>query len=143
MKITILALHLGYGGIEKFISNISNMLSENTEGEIISVYKLYEKPVFNINPNVKIKYLIEDLKPNREEFSNSLKSFQLLETIKQACIAIKILYLKKHRMKAEIKKMGSDIAISSIMPHNKLLSKYGNRTMKKIATEHNYKAIDK
>ena len=63
MKITILALHLGYGGIEKFISNIANMFEENNKVEIISIYKLYDKPPFYINPNVKITYLLEDMKP--------------------------------------------------------------------------------
>ncbi len=37
MKITILALHLGYGGIEKFISNIANMFAKENEVEIISI----------------------------------------------------------------------------------------------------------
>lgn len=142
MKISILALHLGFGGIEKFICNIANMLSEDNSVEIISVYKLYDKPSFYLNSNVKIEYLIEDLKPNREEFYDSLKKFKIIELIKQSYIAIKILYLKKQRMKNAVKNIESDITISTIAPHNKLLSKYGKSKIK-IATEHNYKDVNK
>ena len=143
MKITILALHLGYGGIEKFISNIANMFVKDNQVEIISVYKLYDKPSFYIDPNVKITYLLEKLKPNREEFYNCIKKFKIFETIKQSYIALNILYLKKHEMKNAIKGIDSDIVISTISSHNKLLSEYGNKNTKKIATEHNYNLINK
>lgn len=139
MKITILALHLGYGGIEKFISNVANMFAEDNDVEIISVYKLYDKPPFYINSNVKIKYLLDNLKPNRSEVFESIKSFNLLEFVRQAYISFKILYLKKHKMKKAVKELNSDIVISTIPTHNKLVSKYCNKSIKRIATEHNYK----
>ena len=139
MKITILALHLGYGGIEKFISNVANMFAEDNDVEIISVYKLYDKPPFYINSNVKIRYLLDNLKPNRSEVFESIKSFNLLEFVRQAYISFKILYLKKHKMKKAVKELNSDIVISTIPTHNKLVSKYCNKSIKRIATEHNYK----
>ena len=138
MKITILALHLGYGGIEKFISNISNMLNKDNEVEIISIYKLYDEPPFPINKNVKITYLLDGLKPNKNEFISSLKKHKIFDVLKQSYIALKILYLKKYKMKQAIKKIDSDIIISTIAPHNKLVSKYAHKNIKKIATEHNY-----
>lgn len=143
MKITILALHLGYGGIEKFISNIANMFAKENEVEIISVYKLYDKPPFYIDSKVKITYLMEGLKPNRDEFYRSIKNFNLIELVRQAFIAIKILYSKKYTMKKAIINLESDVVISTIPPHNKLLSKYGKKEMRQIATEHNYKANDR
>ena len=63
-KITILALHLGYGGIERCISNLVNSLCNDYEIEIISTYKLFDTPVFKIDDKVTIKYLITDMKPN-------------------------------------------------------------------------------
>ena len=47
-KISIIALHLGYGGIEKSISTLANLLATTAdiEVEIASVYELYDKPVF-------------------------------------------------------------------------------------------------
>ena len=41
-KITIFALHLGYGGIENAIINLANMLCDKYEVEIVSIYKLYD-----------------------------------------------------------------------------------------------------
>ena len=54
-KITILALHLGYGGIERCISNLVNSLCNDYEIEIISTYKLFDTPVFKIDDKVTIK----------------------------------------------------------------------------------------
>ena len=42
-KITILALHLGYGGIEKCISTLANSLKDEYDINIISTYKLYDE----------------------------------------------------------------------------------------------------
>ena len=79
-KITIFALHLGYGGVEKCITNLANLLCNDYNVEIISTYKLNEKPAFNISDKVKVVYLIDKYKPNREEWKNSLsfsKEFSL------------------------------------------------------------------
>ena len=47
-KISILALHLGYGGIEKAVVSLANTLSERYEVEIACCYKMYEKECFNV-----------------------------------------------------------------------------------------------
>ena len=138
MKITILALHLGYGGVEKFITNTANMLVEDNEVEIISTYRIFEKPVFDLNPKIKITYLLENLKPNQKEFFESIKKFKIISFVKQSFIALKILYLKKSKMKRAVKEIESDIVISTRPMHNKILSKYGKSSIRKIATEHNY-----
>ena len=58
-KITFLTLHLGYGGIENAITTLANSLNNDYEIEIISVYKRYDNPVFKLNKNIKIVYLID------------------------------------------------------------------------------------
>ena len=63
-KISILALHLGYGGIEKSIVSLANILCTRYEVEIASCYRLYDTSAFELDPRVKVKYLIKDLKPN-------------------------------------------------------------------------------
>jgi len=65
-KISILSLHLGYGGIEKSIVTLANVLSKDYIVEIATVYKLYDECVFELNDNVKVKYLNKDLKPNHD-----------------------------------------------------------------------------
>ena len=131
-KITILALHLGTGGIENAISCLANILIEKYEVEIIATYKINEKPAFYLNPKIKIKYLMEDLKPNAQEFKKALKQFNVKNIFKEGFKALKILYLKKKLMIDEIKKLDSDIVISTRDIHNEWLGKYGknNRRFK-------------
>lgn len=137
-KIVILALHLGTGGAEKVICNLANLLSENNNVKIISTYKLNEKPAFKINNSVEIEYLIQDLKPNKQDFKNSLKKFNLIRAFKELLISFKILYLKKSLMIKAIKKLDCDIVISTRIFHSNLLGKYANKNIIKIAQEHNH-----
>lgn len=137
-KITFLALHLGYGGIERCITTLANALSNNYDVEIVSTYKLYEKPGFKVNENVLVKYLINDLKPNKEEFTKALKKFNLINIIKEGFKSIKILHLRKKLMVKYIKNCDSDIIISTRDIHNLWLGKYGNKNSLKIGWEHNH-----
>ena len=137
-KIVILALHLGAGGAEKVICNLANLLSENNNVKIISTYKLTEKPAFKINNSVEIEYLIQDLKPNKQDLKNSLKSFNLIRIFKELLISFKILYLRKSLMVKAIKKLDCDIVISTRIFHSNLVGKYANKNIIKIAQEHNH-----
>ena len=137
-KIVILALHLEAGGAEKVICNLANLLSENNNVKIISTYKLNEKPAFKINNSVEIEYLIQDLKPNKQDLKSSLKSFNLIRTFKELLISFKILYLRKSLMVKAIKKLDCDIVISTRIFHNNLVGKYANKNIIKIAQEHNH-----
>ena len=137
-KITILALHLGYGGIENCISNLANSLVDDYEVNIISTYKLYEKPVFKLNDKIKIKYLMTDLKPNKQELKQSLKKLKLITFFKELKKSLKILKLKKILMIEAIKNCDSDVIISTRDIHNNWLSKYGRDKTLKIGWEHNH-----
>ena len=137
-KVTILALHLGFGGVENAIISLSNMLCEKYKVEIISTYKLQDNPAFNVNPNVKINYLITNLKPNPIELKQAIKSLNIIKIIKQAIISMKVLYLKRNLMIKAIKKIDVDIVISTRDIHNAWLGKYGKKEIIKIATEHNH-----
>ena len=66
-KVTIIALHLGYGGIERAITDLANILIDNYDVEIVSTYKIYENPVNILDNRVKVKYLT-NLKPNKKKF---------------------------------------------------------------------------
>lgn len=136
-KITILALHLNYGGIERFITNLANSICDDYSVEIISTYKLLDRPFFKLNDDVKVKYLINNLKPNREVLKSSLKKLKLINFFKELFKSIKILYLKKHLMINYIKNCNSDIIISTRDIHNKWLGKYGKKDILKIGSEHN------
>lgn len=78
-----------------------------------------------------------NLKPNKEEFKMALKKFQILKALKEGIKAIKILYLRRKLMINAIKNLSCDIAISTRYIHSKLLGKYGDKNIIKIAQEHN------
>jgi hypothetical protein len=87
-KITILCLHLGVGGIEKYISSLSKMLEQNYKIEIISTYKTLDKPAFDFSDKVKIKYLIND-RPYKEELKDSIKKLKLISIVKYLNFSLK------------------------------------------------------
>jgi glycosyltransferase involved in cell wall biosynthesis len=141
-KITIIALHLGYGGIEKAIASLANMLCNDYKVNIISTYKIYDKPAFYINNKVEIDYLIDE-KPNKKEFLTSLKKGNILSLFKETIKSIKVLHLRKQSMIDAIKKIDSDVVISTRAFHNTLLGKYAKAGITKIAWEHSHHNNDK
>ncbi len=141
-KITIMALHLGYGGVEKYISNLCNIIGNDYKVEIISTYKLYDQPVFKINTNVNIKYLI-NYGPNKQEFNKAVKSKNIKNIFSEIIKAIKTLYLKYKLNIEAIKNINSDYIITTRAFHSKLVGKFAKKSIVKIATEHNHHNNDK
>ena len=78
-KISILSLHLGYGGIEKSVVTLANSLCSRYEVEIATCYKLYDKCVFDLDSRVKVKYLNKDLKPNHAALKSAFKSKNIIK----------------------------------------------------------------
>ena len=136
-KITILCLHLGVGGIEKYISSLSKMLEQNYKIEIISTYKTLDKPAFDFSNKVKIKYLIND-RPYKEELKDSIKKLKLISIVKYLFKNAKLLMLKYSENIKIIKSINSDYIITTRDFHNKLVGKYAKDKIIKIATEHNH-----
>lgn len=137
-KIVFLVLHLGTGGAERVVCNLANLLSENNDIKIISTYKLNDTPSFHIDDKVKIEYLMEDLKPNKNELKDSLKKLNLILAFKELIKSFKVLYLRKSLMIKTIKNLNCDIIISTRVFHNNLVGKYANKKIIKIAQEHNH-----
>ena len=136
-KVTIYALHLNYGGIEKNICMKANILSEIYDVEIISVYKL-DEPKFNLNKKVSIKYLTNNIKPNKEEFLNALHSKSIIKIIKEGLYSLKVLYLKNLLLTKSIINCNSKIIISTRVDFSLKLVKNNEYNNIKIAEEHIY-----
>lgn len=154
-KVTILALHLGYGGIEKCITYLANSLCDDFDVEIISTYKLDNSPVFPLNEKIKIKYLLPgDIVKKVEKYKIDLRQLDFIglikdifndyikvNNIKGLFSDIKLSYKNirncKKKMIDAIKECNSDIIISTRYIHNKWLGKYGKSKLK-IGWEHNY-----
>ena len=137
-KITILSLHLGVGGIEKYISSLSKMLCDDYEIEMIITYKLKEVPSFNINNKIKITYLI-DGGPNKDEIKKCIRRKKYFKLITELFKAVKILRLKKSRTKKALKELDTDYLITTRTYETKLANKILKKSnIKLIATDHNY-----
>lgn len=136
-EITILSLHLGYGGIEQYLSSLCKMLDDDYQINIISTYKVVDKPPFPFSDKIKITYLL-DYGPNKEAFKKALKKKNLLAIFTEGFKSLKILFLKYYLNIKAIKQIDSKYIITTRDFHNKLVGKYAKKEIIKIATEHNY-----
>lgn len=134
-KITILLLHMQHGGIEKQTISFANEICKKYKVEIISTYSMKKKPAYEVNPKIKITYLIDDA-PNKAEFKDAIKRKNVLKIIKESLKAIKILYLKNKLMKQKIKKLDTDFVLSTRIEFANMLSKYTPKGIVKITQEH-------
>ena len=141
-KVTILALHLGYGGIEKCIAALANSLVDTYKVEILAIYKLYDEPAFYIDPKVHIRYLSKVV-PNKNDFKYAVKRVNIFKIIKEAIKALNILRIKRKVLIDAIDSCDSDIIISTRDYTNKYLGEYRNNNVIAIGWEHNHPPGDK
>ena len=140
-KISIIALHLGYGGVEKSISTLANLLATtpDIEIEIASVYELYDKPVFPLDDKIKVKYLLEKgIKSNEKEWRESLRKVRPITFVKESFKSLKILHLRRKEVINYIKETDADIIISTRVLFNGLVGLYAKDNVLKIGWEHNH-----
>lgn len=136
-EITILALHLGHGGIEQYLSSLCKMLEDKYKINIIATYKVASKPAYYFSDKINIRYLIDDA-PNRNEFHKAINDRNIMSIIRESINSIKILILKRYRNISAIRKIDSKYIITTRDFHNKLVGRYAFNSIIKIATEHNY-----
>ena len=155
-KVVILSLHLGYGGVEKSVAALANMLVSKYDVEIVCSYKLYDKPRFPIDPKVKIRYLINtDLPIKLQEYNVLLKSFkfkklfrrlnrdyfkkkQIKQFFSDGFNGFTMFKKRKSTMIDYIKSSDADIIISSRDIFDEWLGYYGSKDIVKIGWEHNH-----
>ena len=106
--------------------------------EIAVCYKLYEEPAFPVDKRVKIKYLNNDLKPNRKEFISALKKKKLLSTIKEGLYSIKVLNSRRKTMVNYIINCRADVIISTRDLFNYWVGTFAKKKVLKIGWEHNH-----
>lgn len=137
-KIAILSLHLGFGGIEKSIVAVANLLCHDYDIEIACTYKLYDKPAFNLDKKVKVKYLTNNITPNKEQFNEAFKKKNIIKIAQEGKKSVDILNLRKKTMVEYIKSSDADIIISTRDIFDDWLGKYGKENVIKIGWEHNH-----
>ena len=138
-KISILALHLGYGGIEKSIVSLANVLCQRYEVEIATCYRLYKESVFKIDDRVNVVYLNQDdIIPNHESLRNAFHSKNIFKMIKEGSFSAKVLYYRRKGMIQYLRKCDSDVIISTRDIFNNWSSMYAKEGILKIGWEHNH-----
>lgn len=136
-KVTILALHLGYGGIENAIVTLANTLVSRYDVEILSVYRLYNEPVYELDEKVKVRYISND-KPNKKEMLYYLKKKNFSMFFKGISKSLKTGFVKYIKTPIVLKKLDTNVIISTRTVHNFLVSKFTDNKIRKIAWEHNH-----
>lgn len=155
-KVTILSLHLGYGGIEKSIAALANIICDKYDVEIISIYKLYDKPAFTIDKKVKITYLIDTdlpvrlasykllvqqrsfIKLMKKLGQDYIKKLKFISLIKDAAGGINM-YKKRFKVtKQKIESIDTDYLISTRTFLNEWSAAYAKKGIIKIGWEHNH-----
>ncbi len=157
-KIAILALHLGYGGVEKAITSLANSLVKlnKYEIEVVSIYNLYGKPIFSFDPKVKITYLIDTDLPIKVSkykdlffkfhwfhltkllFNDYIFKLKFSELFKDSFNSIFMYSKRANSVRKYLKKTDADVIISTRTFLNEWLGEYGKDKITKIGWEHNH-----
>lgn len=137
-KISILSLHLGYGGIESAVVDLANVLCKKYKVEVVCCYKMINESASFIDSRVNINYLIDDIKPNHKEIKEALKSKNIFKIIKEFCFGIKVLKLRKKMTVNYLKNTNADVLISTKDIFNSWSGKYAPSNSLKIGWEHNH-----
>ena len=113
-------------------------MADDYEVEIISSYQLFDKPAFDIDPRVEVRYLITKYKPNREAWKSSIKHLRPISFVKESFNSVMTLALRRSTMIRAIENCHSDIIISTRDLFNTWLGTYGRKSCYKIGWEHNH-----
>lgn len=136
-KLTFLTLHLNYGGLEKQTITLINELAKTEKYQItiVSVYDLLEgKSFYDIDKSVKVEFL-SNFGPHHKEFFYALKHFKVFKFLKEAYIMIKCGIYKSIVLKNYIKKLDTDVIISSRIEFSKQIKR---RDTLNLSQEHSY-----
>lgn len=135
-KIYITSRHLGHGGIEKIICELSNLFIEmNYDVEILCTY-FYKEPVYYLDNKVKITYLTDQLPRKTASLKKSLTNLNLISFLSDACIRATDFYLHRKLIINSIKDIENSIIISTRNEHTTIISKHSKDSNKLIAQLH-------
>lgn len=136
-RITFLLLHLNYGGLEKQTVTLINELAKSGKYKIkiLSVYDMLDgKSFYILDPKVEVEFL-SNFGPNHKAFYYSLKHFRIIRLLKESFVMIKCGIYKSFILKKYIKRLDTDIIVSSRIEFSKLIKR---RDTLNISQEHSY-----
>lgn len=154
-KIKILSLHLGYGGIERAVITLANNLVKNNyEVEILSIYKLYDKVPFYVDEKVKITYLMDgSIALKTDIYKKCIRKFKIISLFKElfkdykfnifklakdTILSIINVINKRRLVIKNIKNSNDDVLISTRDFLNKIIGNNSKDNQITIGWEHNH-----
>ncbi len=136
-KITFLLLHLNHGGLEKQTITLVNELAKSGKYKIkiLSVYDMLNgNSFYKLDPKIKVEFL-SNFGPDHKAFYHALKHFRIIRLIKESFVMIKCGIYKSFILKKHIKRLDTDIIVSSRIEFSKLIKR---RDTLNISQEHSY-----
>lgn len=134
-RVSIIALHLGVGGVEKAIINMANLFAERYEVKIYSVYNMPGSPAFPLDSRVRVKYLLRDV-PNRREWREAVQSRNIPGFFRESLRSVRILLGKRLAVIGAVRAVKNGVLITTRHEDNIPLSRYGSKQVLKIAQLH-------
>lgn len=141
-KITFLMLHLNYGGLEKQTITLINELAKTNQYKIkiLSIYDMLNgKSFYDIDESVEVEFL-SNFGPNHKAFYDSIKNKNIISFIKESYVMIKCGIYKSIKLRKYIKKLETDIIVSSRIEFSKQIKR---KDTFNISQEHSYIMTDK
>lgn len=138
-KITFITMQLRTpGGIERFVSTLATMFSDNYNVEIITNYgKPSTALAFPLSKNVKVTFL-QPTQPKEISMKNLIAHFMWHKIPAELKRRHKINHTRIKAFRSYLKNLDTDYIITDRALYSKLTGKYYHGNAKKIATDHNY-----
>ena len=126
------------GGIERFISTLATMLSNDFEVEIIANYgRTKDTLAFPLPSNLKLTFLTPD-QPEEISMKYLITHFKLHRIPSEIIRRLTITKNQKQAFKAYLSRLDTDYIITDRANYNNLISRYYHGHAIKIATDHNF-----
>jgi len=137
-KITILTMHAGFGGIERFVATLADMLSRDYAVTIVANYGQPGHEAFVYPKNVAVKYLSPKL-PDMVSFKGLIRKKNPSTIVRELERRRKINSERQHVLKEALAEIDTDIIITDRAQYSAAVKKHCHKpNILKIATDHNY-----
>jgi N-acetylglucosaminyldiphosphoundecaprenol N-acetyl-beta-D-mannosaminyltransferase len=137
-KVTILTMHTGFGGIERFIATLADMLSQHYDVTIIVNYGKLGNEAFHYPDNVTIKYLLPKL-PDIVSLKDLLKKKDWRAIMREFGRRRTISAERRRALKMALRGIDTDIIITERAFYSNVVRKYCRRKeILRVATDHNH-----
>ncbi|MDO4741752.1 MAG: glycosyltransferase [Candidatus Saccharibacteria bacterium] len=138
-KVVIFTLQLKTpGGIERFVTTLASILSEDYKVEIVANYgKSNDYLAFPLPENVDLKFLTPT-QPEEISMKRLITNLKWHRIPTEIIRRIRINHTRNQAFKTTLANLSADFIITDRALYNSLINKFYHGPAKKIATDHNF-----